>query len=1129
MLHKLHGSVTPLALVTTPASQTVNAGTQITFTSAAIGTSKVDYQWLRNGQILPGETNATLVLPGAQPAQNGDYTVVARNRSGSLTSRPATLLVLSAPEILSQSGGGEVVVGDTLLLGVSARGIAPLSYQWRRNGTPLPGAVFASYTNRTANLDASGTYDVVVSNAAGTTTASPLAVTVRVRPGAVLNSFPAAAAGSGMELNVLPNGDFLIDDKAYSRFGELRFRLPFPDGTSTVLRDRIAVDAARERIYAGPTRRVRAYGLDGALLPGYAGPNANVRLVRVEAAGTVLQSVEGGATPPLQRLDATGALAAGFTPALPPNLDAQPLPDGRILVLSWAQGFQGGRQVFFTRLNRLSPDGTLDASFQRSTNVFPGTGQATRLALDHLGRILVLGGTGVSDTNRVVRFLPDGSPDPSFVPPIINGPVAALVEQLNGRLVLVGSFTLVDGESRSGIARLLPDGAHDTGFNPGTGLTRNTGSLALHDVDLLPDGEIIVTGAFEFADGRPRNGAALFAGDLVELYFTREPSDAELAPGASLELVADAAGTTAVSYQWFKDGQPLAGQTSARLALGPANATTRGDYHVVIRNASGELPSRVARLTLLAPPVLATQPASLVISNAASATFSVQATGNRLTYQWRFNDAPLPGATNASLVLSNVVAAHAGRYSVAVSNPAGSVLSSPALLRIRPAPAPPAGVPLDGIVGEILFETGFTERSNRFPTVVRGKPTRVEGIQGGQAGRFNAGTDWLQLAQTTTRLGNFTYSASFWIWPEATGSICVYSLNLNVGGFIREHYLYLGGNDNAVQGQRVFLATRGFTSIHSSDERAYVPNLVGKWTHIVVTYAGGAQGQAQNFMVYIDGTPVALVNSGNTVAASGSSNGIGTYGPAAPFRLDDFRLYGRALGADEVARLRNTSPPLPGPAITRQPAPGSAPAGSSFTFSVEATGTDLFYEWYRGDVLLPDVDGPQLTLGNLTPADAGNYRVVISNPVGSVASSAAALAVTASADPFPAWAAAAGLAGTDALPGADPDGDGANNLAEFAYGTAPREAASRPAFVYALRTVNGTDYPAVVFRRRQQLGAAQFTAGTSASPLFPDERPAETVSVTPLDDGYEQVVLRGSQPLASQQAQFFRLLLRLNP
>ncbi len=712
LLYRLNGTVTPLALVASPSSQTVDAGTKVTLAAAGTGTSKVRYQWQRNGSDLAGETNATLVLNNVQPANNGDYVVVVRNQSGSRTSYPATLLVLGAPEILSQSGDVELGFHDPLTLSVTARGVAPLSYQWQRNGVALAGAIFASYTNRAVAVDDAGTYDVLVSNALGSVPSAPETVTVVVRPGAVIGSFPPNA-GSRLgvtELNVLPNGLYLSGGQAYNRFGEPQFYLPYPDGSSTVLRDRVAVDATAGRIYMGPTHRVRAFDLNGAILSSYAGPNANVRLVRVEAAGTVLQWVEGALTFTLQRLGSDGAVVPGFAPPTTRGVDALPLPDGKILLLSATQGVLQGNFVFATDVMRLNSDGSLDPTFKPSTNVFRLEARAERLAVDRQGRFFILGGFETYNgqpRSRLARFLGDGTLDPSFVPAAINGPVSEIAEQGNGKLVIVGAFTQVDGLPRSRIARLNGNGAHDTGFNPGAGLTLTGGEASAYDVALLSQGEILVAGNFDKADGMPRDGLALITGDTPDLYFIREPTEAVLDLGGAVELVATGAGSSAVNYQWLKNGHPLADETAATLKLVNASANTMGDYRVVIRNASGELASRGVTIAVVVPPVITGQPSSVVVNVGQPASFVVSAAGLRLGYQWRRDGTNLLAATNSILVisnslffewyrgtnllaaadgpaltLSNLAATDAADYRVVISNSGGSTNSAIAPLAI---------------------------------------------------------------------------------------------------------------------------------------------------------------------------------------------------------------------------------------------------------------------------------------------------------------------------------------------------------------------------------------------------------------------------------------------------------------
>src|SRR5262249_48907967 len=109
------------------------------------------------------------------------------------------------------------------------------------------------------------------------------------------------------------------------------------------------------------------------------------------------------------------------------------------------------------------------------------------------------------------------------------------------------------------------------------------------------------------------------------------------------------------------------------------------------------------------PPSIIFQPTSRTVTVEETATFSVTAIGTApLSYQWRFNEADLVGATGPSILLSNVQLAQAGNYNVIVSNAVGSVTSAVAVLTVNPTPScmpAPAGLvawwPLDGSTSEI--------------------------------------------------------------------------------------------------------------------------------------------------------------------------------------------------------------------------------------------------------------------------------------------------------------------------------------------------------------------------------------------------------------------------------------------
>jgi hypothetical protein len=86
------------------------------------------------------------------------------------------------------------------------------------------------------------------------------------------------------------------------------------------------------------------------------------------------------------------------------------------------------------------------------------------------------------------------------------------------------------------------------------------------------------------------------------------------------------------------------------------------------------------------PPTVTTHPQSQTVTAGANVTFTVVASGTPpLSYQWRFNRAPIPGATGPTLVLNAVQASDAGSYTVVVSNAHGNATSQPAILTVNAA------------------------------------------------------------------------------------------------------------------------------------------------------------------------------------------------------------------------------------------------------------------------------------------------------------------------------------------------------------------------------------------------------------------------------------------------------------
>jgi hypothetical protein len=103
---------------------------------------------------------------------------------------------------------------------------------------------------------------------------------------------------------------------------------------------------------------------------------------------------------------------------------------------------------------------------------------------------------------------------------------------------------------------------------------------------------------------------------------------------------------------------------------------------VFISNPYGSLESSGANLNVLnSAPIITAQPVTRGAYLSGSASFQVTADGTKpLSFQWMLEGTNLVNATSATLTLTNLAATNGGNYSVLVSNPVGSTLSSNATL-----------------------------------------------------------------------------------------------------------------------------------------------------------------------------------------------------------------------------------------------------------------------------------------------------------------------------------------------------------------------------------------------------------------------------------------------------------------
>jgi uncharacterized delta-60 repeat protein/uncharacterized repeat protein (TIGR01451 family) len=160
------------------------------------------------------------------------------------------------------------------------------------------------------------------------------------------------------------------------------------------------------------------------------------------------------------------------------------------------------------------PAGSVDTGFDTTVGA---DGDVFALAVQQDGKIVVGGDFTSFDyvtRTRMARLnAVNGSLDLGFLPSGTgpNGTVRALVAQTDDRLLIGGTFTLVNGVVRNRISRLNADGSMDTSFNPGGGADGPV--LALSETFLSGQRKVVLGGAFSVVNSVPRVGIARLNND----------------------------------------------------------------------------------------------------------------------------------------------------------------------------------------------------------------------------------------------------------------------------------------------------------------------------------------------------------------------------------------------------------------------------------------------------------------------------------------------------------------------------------------------------------------------------------------------------------------------------------------
>jgi trimeric autotransporter adhesin len=938
-----------------PASQTTGAGTNLAFTVAAAYGIPVAYQWQFNEIPLPGATGSSWTVTNAQADDMGSYRVVLTNWSGAVTSQVATLTVTSTtPVITLQPLSRAVAPGSSVSFNALCAGTEPLSYHWQFNDTDMPGETNSTLTLFAVDVTRIGSYHVVVTNAVGTTTSTD----------ALLSLTPAAIWGdtsSGQASVPLAATNLIALASGGSHLLGLKH-----DGSVLAWGNNSCGQAT---VPGNATNIVRLAGGESHSLA-------------LRSDGTVLgwgNNYVGQAAPPVGLSNAV-EISAGAMHSLAVEADGT--------VAAWGY-------------NASVPSGISNAAAVAA-------GGLHSLVLLRDGSLVTWGNNSVGQT---------GIPaEATNVVRIAAGFGFSVALRADGRIVAWGSL---------GPADALSITLYCAGYSIRAGSSAGTNSIVIppeatdivaiaagryHIVALRRDGAVIAWGdnsAGQTTVPVLTNVTAVAAGGNLSVALVRSPqprlgavpNTVGAAEASAVTFNFAAAGAPPLAASWQFNGTNLPGVTNLFWFIPDARVANAGQYTLWLTNIAGTTTGTISLTVTSSPPTIVLQPAGVLTGAGSNITLSVGAVGTQpVAYQWQRDShdladgALISGAMTSTLTLSNVQTTDSGNYRAVLSNVVSSVVSSNALVMVLPSS--PLGEALDAT--NLVWTTGGDSLWHWQTN------TTHDGLDAAWSGTLTQpGTAWIQTMVPGP------VGVSFW-WKLAS---TFESLNFTVDGI---NWASLSGSVDWQQ-RSLFIPTGThllrWTATKTLNMASWTLNAwldqvtLGSAIAPVITsqpaQAVGLPGANATFSVGVTGTepfsyqwqqdeaPLpSATNATLTISNIQSSNTSG-------YRVMVTNVAGWATSQVATITVNSSAPVITVALASVSTAPYLAPR-----LSTTVNGTqpmELRWQFNRSD--LPDATGASLIISNAQPTNAGPYRVVANNDLGTTFSTEAVLTIV----PVAAW------------------------------------------------------------------------------------------------------------------------------
>ncbi len=967
----LSAADSPPEIINQSASRTLTEGESATLSIEATGTAPLTYAWYRDGELIADENGSTLALSPVELGDIGLYTTTVSNTAGTETSSGILIDVLAGtpPTVSIESSLYTRNYGDDIYIYLNTTGSQPLTYQWYKDGAPIANATSGSYSIYDADVEDIGHYHVVVTNNLGSATSAstevrlnpPIAPSFTSQPRSVVvregnsTNFSFNYRGTApISFALLRDGtvvststtsyDLRLGSARISDEGYYRIRLSNSWGEAYSDPFRILVDARSEAFtvsISGPTQPVTAG--EGFSL------NTNV-----DGTGPfVYQWLLNGApisTATSSYFSATASAATAGAYSLRVTSAAGTVLSNEVVV-----PVAGSTTLTVTR----QPASMVYVPGQYSylsVSTY-GTGPLTyRWFRD--GELL----SGFTDSSLPLRNLSESSQAGSFTVEISNGTttvtsepaVVTLAEKFAPVITSHPSDLHIGrsyGYALSVSATALPSPSYQW-YRNGTPIEGATSNNYYLDSNAAATGDyhVVVTNS----EGSATSETATVTKDSATgdsgWYLANHPQHFALLPGESQNLYVQAYNTNGVSltYQWYRDGEPIPGATSSSLYI-TAEPAHAGTYHATLSDGSRTETTDSSQVWIglrRDQPLVTASSGSMTRADNDYVSFFINLRGgiqpDRVT--WRFNGVILPQYGNRSFDFY-ASADKAGTYTAEVEY-GDEVVSIPPINLDHFASAPPQDFVITRHPRSVLVTTG-----------------------GGV----------VMQVDTSPAASRYQWSKDGEPIPLSNSSqLTLSNISADLAGTYR---VEVTRGDETLTSNGATVTLRPSTVpviIQQPVDTQLTPNNYSSSLYVQV------QGSpAPSIQWYRDGQPIA--------GATGESLSLYSTTPAGDYHAVVTNAFGSVTS--DVAHFSHIGIQSP-PTVTLQPESQTVPAGSFVRFSVTATGNDpLSYQWLHDGQEIPGAQASSLTLNAATTEDAGRYHVRVSDNHGITTSEGASLVI----------------------------------------------------------------------------------------------------------------------------------------